>query len=173
MKSFNFKKVSSISLASLTMFSGLCGLNSAKVSAAPVMKISRVDVKLPLTMGDLNNLIDYNPDVNFDEKQNDIKNYLSTRKDLIKEDPDKDAWCNSIVTFSKILFIKLKNASGYNAFGQTQMKILAKFYDLNSVSIFKPINAIKEVLLNQGSEEAKLDICSEIVADFIKSENIA
>ena len=53
------------------------------------------------------------------------------------------------------------------------MKILAKFYDLNSVSIFKPINAIKEVLLNQGSEEAKLDICSEIVADFIKSENIA
>lgn len=172
MKSFNFKKVLSVSFASLTVLSGFCGLNSVKVSAAPLKKTSTVISKPTLTMEDLSELIDYNPDVNFAEKQNDIKCYISKHKDLMKEDSNRDAWYRSIVTFSEILFTKFKNSRGCLGFNKVNMVILATFYELYNISIFDQINSIREILLNKGSEEAKLGLCSKIVEDFMKSERL-
>lgn len=172
MKSFNFKKVLSISFASLTMFSGFCGLNSAKVSAAPVRNSSVVNSEAAFTMKSLNTLIDYNPNVNFDEKQNDIKKGISQFADLMKEDQSKDAWYRSIVKFSEILFTKFKNDRGYLGFTKSDMVILSVLSGLDNISIFKPLNSIREILLNKGSEEIQHELCNEVVLDFLNSNEL-
>lgn len=172
MKLINSKRVLSTTLALLTAFSSLSGLNQAKVSAAPSAKSNAFISENMFTMKNLNALVDYNPDVDFEQKQDEIKKDISKCKHLMKADSSKEAWYRAIVTFSKILFAQLKNINGCRGFSKSDMQILSALCGLDNLSIFEQLNSIREILLNKGLEEMQSKLCYEIVLDFMNSNGI-
>ena len=176
MKSFNFKKVLSVSLASLAVLSNLGGLSSIKVSAASEKNSSGNVVNIrenSFTIRDLNKIIDYNPNVNMQEKKAAILEAIRNNKKFLKIDANEENWFNAIDMFTKLLFVNFKNASGYRGFSKGDMEMLCILDKFDNVSVFYPIFFIKNMMKDISNKDTCVDICNSFVKDFLKHYKLA